>query len=148
MHKGKGWESIDVCRSPPALQRQCCPCASPLRALLAATGPLPYPLPQPKRWESAEEAALVRLVKKHGRGNWALILKDGVESGEIDKDRKQVRHSWEGFAAAAVAHAADGGWAGITPGQQSCAGLGRVEGLQKRSSQEHILLLLRTCLAG
>ena len=90
----------------------------------------------------------MRLVKKHGRGNWALILKDGVESGEIDKDRKQVRHSWEGFAAAAVAHAADGGWAGITPGQQSCAGLGRVEGLQKRSSQEHILLLLRTCLAG
>ncbi len=38
----------------------------------------------------------MRLVKKHGRGNWALILKDGIDSGEIDKDRKQVRgRNWD-----------------------------------------------------
>ena len=92
----------------------------------------------------------MRLVKKHGRGNWALILKDGVESGEIDKDRKQVWHSWEGLVAAAMAHAATGGLAGITPGQQSCAGGGEVEGEEpaRESSQERVLLLLRTCLAG
>lgn len=56
--------------------------------LLRATTRPSLAAPQPKRWSDEEEAELVRLVKLHGRGSWALIEKEGADM--FQGRRKQV----------------------------------------------------------
>lgn len=59
---------------------------------------------QPKRWSDEEEAELVRLVKLHGRGSWALIEKEGADM--FQGRRKQVGHGMAPPRAGAGAGAA------------------------------------------
>ena len=80
----KRWEHGGGCPGSPGDQA--------LLLIIFSSSHLPSPPPlQPKRWDAEEEAALVRLVKKHGRGNWALILREGQQAGEFHEGRKQVR---------------------------------------------------------
>lgn len=63
--------------------------------------PAPPPAPHarpPQRtlWTKEEEAALVRQIKRWGRGSWQAILDEMTQAGELRTERNPVR--WAGRA--------------------------------------------------
>ncbi|KAL4441879.1 hypothetical protein ABPG77_003795 [Micractinium sp. CCAP 211/92] len=55
---------------------------------------------RPKRWSDEEEAELVRLVKLHGRGSWALIEKEGADMFQGRRKQVDLKDKWRNIVKA------------------------------------------------
>ena len=67
---------------------------APGRAVASGSGPKATPgsvgRKRYTRWSAAEEAALERLVTKHGEGKWAEALREGKREGSLREELTSV----------------------------------------------------------